>query len=239
MSKISINDVRRYEAYLRLYKANAVRGEMTINLVSFCRNSFLNYDRFRGWLRRDKGLGVRELYQQIADERRRYKSEQRQQRKLEAARRRIARHEEQQKAAAVSVSVVPEHDKADAKDINPPTKYLSCSSSEITAALKDKGIETPKGYAWYALPPETQEIFNLLDGVHWNTDVQQTDAASITPVVSAEVDSAKFDTITIEFPEGVRTTMRWVTVSYVSKLLAAYAARKDAYKADERKVGIA
>ena len=233
-TKLSKQEEKRYESYLNIYKMYMTRQPKSC-LARFCETYFLDYDSFRGWMRRRKGLTATSIRKEVL--------EKRQTRNVNAVKQLAAAvdtlHKDDKKTRALTKvePTAPKVNTDEVKNIDPPIKWLEGEYARLRDEFKNGSFNTRAGYAWYMLPEGIQKLISILDGVDWQ--IGEPSSVSIAPAVSAEVDAALLDKITIEFPEGVRTTMKDVSVAHVSKVLAAYAIRKEAYQRAPRKTGIA
>lgn len=101
-------------------------------------------------------------------------------------------------------------------------------TSEVNKALDLNGVDIPDDYRVYVLPTNIQPLIDMFQNETWE----------LHPIMSKDIDAMQVKEITLEFPEGVRTTLKNAEIGNISKILAAYSVRKWIYTGDRNKVGI-
>lgn len=101
-------------------------------------------------------------------------------------------------------------------------------TAEIDKALDRSCVDIPDDYRVYVLPTNIQPLIDMFQNETWE----------LHPIMSKDIDAMQVKEITLEFPEGVKTTLKNAEIGNISKILAAYSVRKWVYTGDRNKVGI-
>lgn len=215
----------------------ATKKNKRLNLVDFCRKHDIDYERMRHWMYSYQGLTVADV---------RKESEQRTNpRPVTKGRRaklfpkskgRYAQSNTQAQTLTPPASATADNlripaSAAPVKKDKPKSIYDMSKPFDMTDELRSQieDIDVPEGYAVFVLSDSVHQLLDTLQGVEWD----------LIPYTTADIDETIIDNITLEFPEGTRTTMRNIKVGNISKILAAYQARTWAYNTEPRKTGLA
>ena len=194
----------------------ALKVNPKLCLRPWCHDNGINYDVMRSWAWRYRGMSITDIREEVRAE----VCLERTGTRTKGCLMDNADHMQTRTHRADNVRCV----ESETMDV--------CGQLNLTAdvnkALDLNGVDIPDDYRVYVLPNNIQPLIDMFQNETWE----------FNPIISKDIDALQIKEIMLEFPEGVKTTLKNAEIGSISKILAAYSVRKWIYTGDRSKVGI-